>query len=53
VDSSQRPSCAQAQRNMVHINEERVAALQELDAAYDRIAQLGKVCSAADGGAAA
>ena len=32
---------AQAQRNMVRINEERVAALQELDTAYDRIEELG------------
>ena len=31
----------QAQRNMVQVNEQRVAALQELDAAYDRIAELG------------
>jgi len=52
VDSSQRPSCAQAQRNMVHINEERVAALQELDAAYDRIAELGVNLHAGNNGAA-
>jgi hypothetical protein len=31
----------QAERNMVKINQERVAALRELDAAYERIAELG------------